>query len=209
MIRKYVSLLLFLILINSSSLFSQEEQSVAKGTIDGVPVKALERSIKPDRSSIFLGADYLPMNPYYEAIGVAGSYQFNFTRTFGWEIVRGAYYFTTESTLTSELADKYNVNPKKIEKIKYLVKSNLKYYFIYGKFLWFDSYIKHCRIAILFGPGVVATTEETKFLGSAGFSLEFFLGESVTLAVEFQDNVSYKDEIETFPAFSTGFNLLF
>jgi len=179
---------------------------------------ALETTIKPDNHGVSLGTDFMPNNPYYRGVGVHLGYQYYFNKNFSWEVLRGAYFFPIQTDLTTSLAENYNVMPKRIEKTIATAKTNFKYYFIYGKTLLFDDYIRYFRLGFIVGGGMRYSTHKdddnkTKSdmtpLFNLGLSLEHYISESMLMTIEFYEAGTIKKDWETFPTFTLGFKVLF
>ncbi len=81
--------------------------------LDGVMIEAIETYPNPQDHELGLGLGIYPFNPYYTGFLINGNYQYNFSRILGWEVIGVHYAYTIQNDLTTELADKYNVNPKK------------------------------------------------------------------------------------------------
>ena len=70
-------------------------------------------SLKPHEIS--LGVGFFPFNAYYYGISIGAGYTYHMNDTVAWEIIHVDQYFSVDKGLTSELADKYQVNPTTIE----------------------------------------------------------------------------------------------
>ncbi len=204
-----VLLLFTAVVVGNCLCFNLYGNSKPYGKLDGAPISSLETNIQPHRHSIFLGMDNLPFNAYYAGLGISASYQFNFTKNFAWEIARGSYFFSVEKDLTTELAEEFRVNPERIEKVEAIVKSNIKYYFVYGKWLFLEKYIRYFRLGVLAGPAMAFTSEEMKFLANAGLCFDLSINRHFWATFEFQDSISIEEDFETYPAFNFGMKLSF
>jgi len=209
---KAMVFLFLLIFAGTDFSFMQEMYGSSKimGKLDGAEVVSLETFILPDKHGLSLGMDYYPFNPYYDGLTIAGSYHYYFTKNIAWELIRGSYVvLPVQTSLTSELAEEFGVNPEKIEKLKYVLKSNFRYFFLYGKSLLFDKHIRYYRLGMIIGPGMAFTTENTNFLANFGLGFEFYVTESVLWTFDFEDSVVVDKELETYPSFNLGFKAMF
>jgi hypothetical protein len=183
------------------------------GKLDGAEVSSLETSLPADRNAISLGTDLFPFNPYYNGIGVFLGYQYYITKNSSWEVIRFTYVYSIQTDLTNQLAEKYGVAPKEIERLFFVLKSNYKYYLSYGKSLLFDEYINIFRLGFIVGPGLAFTKKgdlfNTKFLANLGLSLEIYISDSLLWYFEFQDSITIEKEWITYPSFTLGLKKMF
>lgn len=215
MIRSLTKSILPLLLILSSISFTHRLRGEEKqlGKLDGAFISSLENKLKSYQNGFNFGTTILPSNPYYRGVGLYAGYNYYFTKDLSWEVIRGTYLFSIQTDLTSELADTYQVAPEKIEKVFIMVKSNVKYFLIYGKSLLSDEHINRFRLALLGGPALAFTdaglTTNVKFMVNVGIALEVYINHTFLWTFEFQDAVSIEENWKTFPAFSLGLKKVF
>jgi len=161
------------------------------GRIDGVPVDAVEVFPTVKTHEIELGIGLFPFNAYYYGLSIGAGYTYNFNNTFGWEVLHFDQFFSIEKGLTSELADKYQVNPTSIETLRYDVSSDLSYVFANGKFAFDKDYIRYFRTALLLGPGLVSTDQRSELAANFGLRFEFFSGDSLAWKFEARDSLPF------------------
>lgn len=159
------------------------------GRIDGVPVDAVERFPSVKDHEISLSAGLFPFNSYYYGLAVGGGYTYNFNKTWSWEVFHADAFFSVDKGLTTELADQYKVNPQTIEELRYDFSSDAEYIFANGKFVFAKDCIRYFQAGLLFGPGVVSTSQRTEFAANFGLQFEFFSGESVAWKFEARDDL--------------------
>lgn len=215
LIKKHFCLILFPILIFSNTLKAEDE---LWGSLDGSKVSAIEYSLPADQHAFNFGTELYPFNPYYNGIGAFLSYQYYLDKNLSWEVIRCTYIFSVQTDLTSQLAEKYEVAPEKIDRLFWMIKSNLKYYLVYGKSLLSDEFINHFRVAFIGGAGV-AFTKDSSFLFNAdfvlnlGISFEVYIHDTLLWGLDFQDaiviNSSILDSVLTYPSFSLFLKKMF
>ncbi len=188
------------------------------GTLDGSKVSAIEYSLPSDQHAFNFGTELFPFNPYYNGIGAFVSYQYHINKNLSWEMIRTTYIFSVQTDLTSQLAEKYEVAPEKIERLFWMIKSNLKYYLVYGKSLLSDEYLNHFRVAFTAGTGVAFTKDSSflfnaKFLVNFGLSFEVYIHDSLLWGLDFQDAIvidsSILKSVLTYPSFSLFLKKMF
>ena len=138
----YLMILASLCLINISA---------AAATLDGVPVDAVDNYPEAHPTEVDIGLGLLPLNPYYNGVSLGLGLTRHFSRNWAWEILSAHYVFPFQTGLTSELADRYFVNPETIEKLQYDLSSNVSYTIAYGKILLFEDYIRSFRASVFLG----------------------------------------------------------
>ena len=174
-----------LIIFNTS--YGQEYNK----TLDGVVVEAIELFPNFNKSEMAFGFNMMPFDAYYHGFGFSGSYTYAFNKTLSWEIFSGSYIFTVDKYLTSELAEKYSVNPKRIEKAQYVFSSNLRYVHSFGKNIFLEEYIHSYRSAFLFGLGNIATSINSRFAVHFGIHFDFFINKKYSWKIQLSDFVPF------------------
>src|SRR5438270_10909477 len=98
------------LLCASVSSPAETESAPAPDRLDGVKIEALETFTSPKWNELSLGMGISPLDPYYTAFSLNGGYIRYFTPTLGWEVISGAYAFTVQKDLVSQLAT-FGVTP--------------------------------------------------------------------------------------------------
>ncbi len=155
--------------------------------LDGVPIEAVETYNNPKNSELSISMGYFPFNPYYNGLSLSGGYTYRFSQNFAWEVLHGDYVFAFDKGLTTELADRYGVNPTSIETLKYLVSTNGTYTFAYGKFVLFKDYIRYFRASLLFGVGLAQTNLRSGVSGNTGLKFDVFTSDTFSWHIEVRD----------------------
>lgn len=169
---------------------SLDEETLQPKPIDGVFVDVLETYPSPKKHEIGVGLGLYPLNAYYNALALDTAYTYRFSKTYGWEIVNCAFAYTIDKGLTSELAEDYQVEPQRIERLKYIVSSNLIYTHSYGKFIFLEEHIKYFRSSAVGGLGWVGTSEEGGVSLTLGWRFDVFVNNSFSWRIEIRDNIA-------------------
>ena len=205
----------YIILISSLLLFTHSLNATNKilGELDGAKVSSLEISLPSNSNAINMATDFYPFNPYYNGIGASLGYQYYITKNSSWEVIKLTYIYSIQTDLTNQLAEKYGVAPKEIERLFFVLKSNYKYSLSYGKSLLFDEYINLFRLGLIVGPGLAFTKKgdvaNTKFLANIGISIEVYISNTLLWYFEFQDSVTIESDWVTYPSFTLGLKKMF
>jgi outer membrane beta-barrel protein len=174
--------------------------------LDGVLVEAVEDYINPKTSSFFLGVGIYPFDAYYNDISINAGYNYRINQTWSWDIINAGYFIPFERNLTSQLADKYSVNPVSIEKLQYIITSDVVFTHTYGKFLFLEDYIRYFRASVFFGGGLVNTTQQSEAAGNFGARFEFFHADSFAWIIDVRDALTIKDDGYVTFTFGSGFS---
>ena len=118
-------------------------------------------------------------------------YQYHFNRKAGWEILHIGYFSTFAKGLTTELADKYSVNPSSIERLNLVLSSHFDYIFMNGKFVFFEEYIRYFRTSVMLGGSFVLTNFSNYIAGDIGLRFEIFSGKVFTWKLEIRDSIAF------------------
>jgi outer membrane beta-barrel protein len=159
--------------------------------IDGVQMEAVENYINPRSSEINLGIGVYPFDAYYYGLSINGGYTYHMSRNFAWEILNAQYFFSFQKTLTTELADRYKVDPTTITTLNYILTSDVQYVFAYGKFALLEDLIRYFRASVLLGGGIVKTSANNSVAGTTGLKFEVFTKESFSWTFEARDAVAF------------------
>ena len=198
--RSKVFLIIFLLLSVPADLIAKTDQS----RLDGVYVEAVETYLHEKSHRITLGLNIYPFNSYYNGFGLGLGYTYLFTKNVGWEIIGFDYVHSVKTGLTSELAEKYGVNPERIEKLEFIFSSNLAYVLAYGKMLFLDSYIGYFRLSALGGLGLINTTVESDLGLSVGIRFEYYIGDFLSYIFEIRNRTKFSFS-DHYTSFSIGF----
>jgi hypothetical protein len=176
--------------------------------LDGVVVEAVETYVNPRTHELGLGVGLYPFNAYYYGMNLSGNYLVHLKQSVGWEIIGGSYFFNFDKGLASELADRYAVEPRTIEKLNFIVTSNLFYTFANGKFVFLKEHIRYFRASIFGGGGLVNSSARSSAGLSFGARFEVSLSETFSWRLEARDVVSFSG-FDNFLNFTIGTGISF
>ena len=177
--------------------------------LDGRPVVAVDRDPAKDGFSITSRVGVAPFNAYYLGVTASLALRLDFTRFFGWEVVDGTYVIPLNKDLTTQLADRYGVNPQRIEKSLWLATSHLSYRPLFGKLLLFGEFVREFDLYFLLGGGTMQTSERTVYGASYGVEVRGRITPSVALIAGVRSLYPFHPQTQHFTAFQTGLGLLF
>jgi len=174
----------------------QEKPVMTPKPLDGVLIEAVETYMNPKSNETLFGVGLYPLNPYFLGFGVHVAYSRYYDRKWAWEVINGSYVFGVERDLTAELADRYQVNPERIEKTQFTAASNLQYVHSYGKFILGDKYINYFRSSLLGGLGFVSTNVEGRLALSFGVRFEVQTSDKYSWKLDVRDLLTVTGEME-------------
>src|SRR3989339_310837 len=175
-----------------TSATEEENQHVEEfnKTMDGVPIEAIEIFPSSTNQECAFGFVIYPFSPYYHALGIDGSYNYAFSKTWSWEVVSGSYLFTVDKSLSAELAEDFGVSPKRIDKLNSVISSNVRYVSAFGKTVFLEKYIQSYRGAFLLGIGNVTTSLHSKLAIHFGLHFDFYVNKRYSWKMELSDYVA-------------------
>lgn len=152
--------------------------------LDGDKIQAVETYENPKTQQIFFGLGLWPLDPYYNGFSVNLTYTRYLNKTYSWDVASLDYIYTVDSGLTSQLADSYQVQPQSIERLNFVLTSDMNYTFAYGKTIFLKKYIRYFRSSLLAGPGLVITNQESAVGMDVGWRIETFVNDNFSWRVE-------------------------
>ena len=203
----------FLGLVSSVVLFGAAGQDEPPDlsrpkTLDGIYVQAVESYINPKHHELSFGVGLFPFNAYYNGFSADGGYTFFFNSLFAWEVMHGSFVFSVQKDLTSQLAERYFVNPQSIEKLEYVASTNLIAVLSYGKGVFFRRFLQYSRSSLLGGVGLVKTSTQSKTAVSVGMRFDGYLNNIFSWRLEVRDAFTLNNTAH-FVSFSMGTGIYF
>ena len=180
----FLSLIVSSVFVTSFAVAQDKPTLTGEKPLDGVNVEAVQTYKNPKSQQIFFGLGLWPLDPYYNGLSVDLTYTRYLNKTYSWDVASLDYVYAVDSGLTSELADKYSVQPQSIERLNFVLSSDLNYTFAYGKTIFLTKYIRYFRSSLLAGPGLVITNQESTVGLDMGWRLETFVNDSFSWRVE-------------------------
>jgi hypothetical protein len=200
----------FFLLIAGSSFAATVPDTIDPAhpkTLDGVFVQAVETYINPNKNEIAFGVGLFPLDAYYNGFSGSLGYSHYMDNTLAWEVINVAMVFSVQKGLTSELANKYGVNPKAIEKLEFVGSTGVVYTFNYGKSVLFKKILQYSRSSLLGGLAFVKTSENSKIAAMVGFRYDGHINESFSWRLEIRDNITL--DFDMYPSFTLGTGVYF
>lgn len=164
-----------------------EKVPVGVQPLDGVKIEALETYQNPKRQQLDFGLLVLPLDPYYNGFGIDLGYTRYFDKTYSWQILDINYIYSVNKGLTSQLAENYNVNPTSIERLTFIVSTNLEYVIAYGKFVFLSNHIRYFRSSLVVGPAYATSNKRGTVGLNLGFRFETFVNDDFSWVFQIRD----------------------
>lgn len=197
-------LVVALILCALPSVGSETETPFAIKKMDGVTIEALETYINPRSHELSFNLGWYPWDPYYTGFGVSGGYSYYFNNKLAWEVVQATYTFSVEKALTAELADEYAVNPESIDRLKYVVTSNILWTPVYGKFILGSNVIQYFRLSLISGVGFVSTSFNNKWAIDLGVRAEIHVNPNFSWRIEARNALAITSGVKNYVVLGLG-----
>jgi outer membrane beta-barrel protein len=138
-----------------------------------------------------LGIQDCPFNAYYHGFGINSGYTYHFNNTHAWELINATYFFTFDKSLTTQLAQNFNVNPDRINRIEYQVMTNGVFDLTKGKFVLLKDYIRYFSSSLVYGLGAIKTKSDTSFAANFGFKFAVLMSNSFLWSFELRDALAF------------------
>lgn len=174
--------------------------------MDGVNIEAVETYPNVHRHELGLGVGLYPFNAYYMGVLLTGSYLYNFNPTFSWEVLNLNYAYSVQNDLTTELADRYRVNPQTIKRLQLLMSTNIQYTILNGKFVALADYIRYFRTSAIGGLGLVNTREASTAAPIFGLRFQIYTGERFSWNFDVRDAIAVTG-LTNYVTFTMGLGL--
>lgn len=155
--------------------------------LDGVNIEAVETYQNPKKQKIDFGLCVYPLDPYYNGFGIDLGYSHYYNKTFSWQILDVNYIYSVNKGLTSQLAENYNVNPTSIERLTFIVSSNIEYVIAYGKFVLLRDHIRYFRSSLYAGPAYATSNKRGTVGLSVGWRIETFVNDDFSWVLQIKD----------------------
>jgi len=157
--------------------------------LDGVVIEGVETYRNTRNNTFDFGLGLWPLSPYYNSFSVDVGYTHFVSKTYAWEVLRASYIYSVDKGLTSELADSYKVQPASIERLNYVLSTNLRYVLAYGKFIFFKEHIRYFRSNLVAGPTLAITSSRSTVGGDLGINLEVYANDFFSWRFELRDTL--------------------
>ena len=158
--------------------------------LDGVPIEAVEDYPGQHKNQVGLGLGLYPFNAYYLGLIVNANYIQHLKRNLAWEILNVSYAYSIQNSLTTELADRFAVNPIEIKRLDFLVSSNAHFGLLDGKFVLLEENIRYFKTSGILGLGLAKTNQDASFTANFGFLVEIFTGDKISWRIDVRDQLA-------------------
>ena len=156
--------------------------------MDGVYVEALQSYSNPRQSQFGFDFGIWPVQPYYNGFSLGMNYTYYFDKNHGWEVFNAAYLYTVDTGLTTELADRYGLQPNAIQRVNFIISSNYLLTLAYGKFIFFGNNIRYFRSNLILGPALISTNQGANIGACLGWGFETFVSDRTSWTLSVRDN---------------------
>lgn len=127
----------------------------------------------------------LPLDAFYKAISVGGSYTYSYTSFMSWEVVNANFAFKQDTDLKKNLLELDVKTKGLLDSVKYYITSNVVYTPIYSKNLLFNKDVMYGEWSFVGGGGIVGyNSEEVALLAGGGLVARFFKDESTSYKMD-------------------------
>ncbi len=186
------------------------------------PVFAIQEKIFFKYHELTLVTGYISNDDFHEVFPVGIAYTYNFNDTFSWEVLRGYYDFTIEKDLMDDLLNQFAASPVEIYRPQAQLLSHIVFRPLYGKDAVLNKTIINHETYFYAGGGIDiykkeypdsaagSASDEMAMCVSFGTGIKYFINESVNMAFEIRDLVSFREnEIENRLWFGVNFGFRF
>ena len=186
------------------------------------PVFAIQEKIFFKYHELALVTGYISNEDFHEVFPVGLAYTYNFNDTISWEVARVYYNFTTEKDLMDDLVNQFGAAPVQFYTPQAQILSHFVFRPFYGKDAVLNKTILNHETYFYLGGGIEAykkeypdptagsATDEMAFCASFGTGIKYFINESVNIAFEVRDLISFREkEMENRLWFGVNFGFRF
>lgn len=177
----------------------------ANKPLDGVPIEAVETYPNLRDHMLGIGIGLYPFNAYYLGILINGSYLFNLSPTTSWEVLNVNYAYSVQNSLTTELADKGNVNPTTINRLELIVSTAAHFTILNGKFIIMKNNIRYFRGILITGMGLAKTNTAASIAPVLGARFETYSSDSFSWSFDLRNTISTRG-FTNYVTFTLGLN---
>jgi hypothetical protein len=188
----------------SISAWSQDKSEFGPKPLDGSTIEALEIYRNPKGNELTFGLGVFPFNPYYSGFSAHAGYSIYFNKSTAWEVLNGYLVKSVEKSLTTDLAQNFSVNPTQIERLNFVLSSNMLFFHSYGKFIFLSRHIEYFRTAFLVGLAMVKTNQQSRLAASFGLRFGIYANDTFSWKIDIRDHMTFSGGVENFIAFTFG-----
>jgi hypothetical protein len=205
--------LLFLFFL-SSLLAEPIPVAAPAGEIDGVVIQAVENLTQESTGHFDLCVGLYPFNSYYNAFSLSADLMFGLSSFLGlqnvvsWRVLKMEYFYTFNTSLSVNLAQQYSVNPVQVDRVQYILATELLWDLAFGKFVMFDSVIRNFNFSLITGGGLISTKQSTGASANLGLRVVTHSPQSLHWIIEAEDQYAVSENVSYF-VFRIGTGIAF
>jgi hypothetical protein len=162
----------------------------SSNSLDSLPIQAVEALQAPTSYQLAIHGGLYPFDPYFLGLGAGGAFSYRLSRVVSWETIHVTYFSASARGLITELADRFSVNPKQIERPNYQFSTRFAVNWIHGKFIFLGDSIHSFDSGIVLGGGILSTSLQNTVAFTAGLNLELLMSRTFSLRAELIDTFS-------------------
>ncbi|MBW2731181.1 MAG: outer membrane beta-barrel domain-containing protein [Deltaproteobacteria bacterium] len=157
---------------------------------------------------LLLAVGALPKDAFETGLTLQASYAYHFSQLFAWEVVGGTYSFNLATDLSTELRNRFEVQPEREGILEAILHTNLVFKPLYGKIALLNSSMGLAEVFFVIGPAIGFFDDQSRPFGiNAGVGLRFFLGRYFSLRLDIRDYAFLPNFAEVDNHFFVSFGL--
>lgn len=192
--KLFISFLVLFLTQNLRAAPTDLEVKFGPRPMDGVYIDALQSFSNPRTKNFGFSFGIWPIQPYFNGFSLGTNYSHYFSKSNAWEVINLSYLYSVQTGLTAELADRYSVNPKVIQKADLILTSNWKVNIAYGKFLFMENIIRYFRSSFILGTGLATSNFGSNLVLCLGWQFETFINDKASWTFDIRENYAFSSD---------------
>lgn len=161
------------------------DPEVEGGEVVAVGVRPIEL-----RHEFTFGVGSLPLDAFYSAWALTGSYTYHPSETLGWEVASGFLADDSDTGLANELLDRFEVQPVHFERITAGLFSHLVFKPLYGKRTLLGGPVLPAETSFFVGAGALKYTLSLRAAADIGILLRLHLADWFSVRFSVRDLIA-------------------
>ena len=157
--------------------------------VEGGEVVVVQERPVELRHEFTFGAGLLPLDAFYSAWAVSGSYTYHPSETFAWEVASAFLATEIDAGLQDDLLERFEVQPTRFEKVSAGVFTHLVFKPFYGKRTFFNGPVWPAETSFVIGAGAVKYTPSLRAAADIGIVFRLHLADWFSLRFSIRDLV--------------------
>jgi hypothetical protein len=158
--------------------------------LEGVPIEAIENLPILSKNQLGVTFGVAPFNPYYTGFMASAFYERTLSNSVVWEVLNLGYVVTSDTNLTTQVAQNYQLAIQPVAKLQYYISSNFLFTHTRGKLLFLGDLFRSFSSAFIVGIGFLSTTAANSAFGALGLSFEVSSGPTLSWRLEVRDLIA-------------------